>query len=302
MMDESLEPTMENNTISSSSTKNDSINGSYEVVMQRFEILRTNVSKIRRERPQILVAFGVGFLALMTSPPGLYLIRLLLRWIGNTLFSIVGVSIGLGLGLGLATHVYEKLEDWDRSGSSRVLPQPSQHAPVVAIQDEQTYASLMASAGYHTIKYAESSGLPLNCLRGQVINEQEDADIRYRFSKQPQPWTAVTAMQKIWPNMPASVQTSLGIAIEYLVRDYVASWYSMVDLGCHYFDVKKERDDKKEDQEKEETREVVQGDESGRHGRKMLFSLAKHRPLPFLDAYTNRVVSSLETWPVAWNT
>jgi len=256
------------------------------------------------------VAFA-AFLAIVTSPPGRILFRWSLRQLYWILGTIVGWALGVGIGLGLATHVHDQLEFWeeqqrkkkDVSGtaaatatttatsaasssaslfqSSRTtmglsvrLPRTASDVAAAVLEDEQTYHSLMVSAGYHTSRFGGGGGTELpttTAVRGQVLRPEQIPKNAYRFSRGGEiaQWRAVAAMAEFWPTLHPSVRGQLGKAIEYILRDFVGSWYWKMDSSLS---------DPFAAAEKEKNGEIQQPP------RRMMYSVERHRPIPFLDS------------------
>ena len=188
------------------------------------------------------------------------------------------------------------------------------------LEDGQTYQSLMSSAGYykpmfryatHTSSHASTStssttgGLLLASLRGQVIRQDQlPTQINYLFASlqlDVTQWTAVVAMKELWTDhIPFPVQVALGKSIEYIVRDFIAMWYSKADIGCLYSAIQEnQKNSSNSANENATTNSTINNNNAGTataqseqrsnttatdFTRVMLYSLAVHRPLPFVDA------------------
>ena len=120
-------------------------------------------------------------------------------------------------------------------------------------RDNSSYRSLMASAGYH---------VPKGILRGQIlrnISPSTAALYDYTPRKKGTPVEeaiekenkhgiysfpsivhgeggekGLATLQRNFTQLPLEVQAELGKFIDYLVRDYVTSWYCSVDDGVRY--------------------------------------------------------------------
>lgn len=244
--------------------------------------------------PQTCFTYTAIAVAAISSPPGLYL----LHWVLVLLRVVVGWTVGIGLGLGLASHVYDQVDAWHQSPNAdkdrlmsnlsnnshgrvhsrgtfrryRSFSRSTSNTTQPQQQDEQTYASLMASAGYLTIKYNNNtSELPLQYQRGQLIPTSEiPTSPRYSFTEGT---TAVNCLQTLFPHLPSSIHTSLGKAMELMLRDYVATWYSLVDLGCI------------NPAAAAPTSNTPSSSSSSTTPRTLLtHHLSIHRPIPFLDS------------------
>ena len=186
---------------------------------------------------------------------------------------VVGTSLGIGLGLGLAGHVYDVLSDaastsestvrapksrWDSFTSNSGPQQVTRDIRPPALDDDNSYHALMRSAGY----IVDSSS-----LRGQMINGPQARDamaandakrelMTIKSSSQPQRSNvqhqrismyqfdkgrkASSLMKQMWPNLSPLVNDGLAKLTEYVLRDYVSSWYSKVDENLVYTDPTKE--------------------------------------------------------------
>ena len=181
------------------------------------------------------------------------------------------------------------------------------------MEDENTYTSLMQSAGYDPVDRKQKF------LRGHVLR-REDAffTIRYPFlsgsnndnnnndnnnssnnnndSSNKPPFLesskALRIMQELWPVLPTPINEQLSLFMELIIRDYVASWYSRMDGGCLY----EEEAAKRQRLARQLADEAASGSEQGRQEttatapsspppppRAMIYQLAPYRPLPLLD-------------------
>ena len=193
----------------------------------------------------------------------------------------IGTTIGVGMGLGLATFVRDELE---RLSLTRTLNEIERHTHsdtnttpknprstygknikgTIAFQsgndDDNTYAELMASAGY---------SVPSGLLRGQILHstltekndntslsvkelekyrflpEKDKRNSIYKFpsavQEEDQESKGRVAFKRMWPNLPSEVQEELGVLVDYIVRDYIACWFSSVDESVAYEDEKERR-------------------------------------------------------------
>ena len=53
----------------------------------------------------------------------------------------------------------------------------------------------------------------------------------------------------MWPNLPTEIQMELGTLVDFILRDYVTSWYSFVDSGVQYKDARIQRTELKKEEE-----------------------------------------------------
>jgi PXA domain len=111
---------------------------------------------------------------------------------------------------------------------------------------------------------------------------------------------AVTCMNNMWPTLPNRINEELGRAIEYIVRDFIALWFCKCDMGCVYDDPEITLKEKKKKMAKAASRhqrnrqqqQQVSGDQqrlmmneySYYYNKRMLYSMATYRPLPFIDS------------------
>jgi hypothetical protein len=208
-----------------------------------------------------------------------------------------------------------------RGGSSSLQPQSSTTQMMMnhVLEDEQTYASLMMSAGYLHVKpntttttsnKMDKTHPPVLLLRGQVvrnpIDEQEEEEEEedhvsslmpwYRFvnTDKPQeqqhsrePRRAQQALQQFFPSLPHSLRNVLGTSIEYIIRDFVAMWYYKADNGCIYIDQMSTNNNTTTESASlapPDNNNNNNNDHPPKYPRRMMYTLATQRPIPFLDA------------------
>ena len=207
----------------------------FDTLQQTLDQYRQQIVQfIRQQDPTKLGAVVILILAVLTSPPG----RVLSKWVLYLLINIgkttIGVCLGVGLGLGLATHISDSLEQPptehqqhasilrpSASSLSQVAPRRLTSLGDDALQDEQTYSSLMQASGYDVARFRPYEKL----LRGQVLKKIPGR--RYTFDN-----FAVPVLDELFPNVHANVRSSLGKAMEFIVRDFVGCWYYKADAGC----------------------------------------------------------------------
>ena len=246
--------------------------------------------------------------------------ELLSRWIFYPAYTftltIVGTALGIGLGLGLATHVYDYLTDLahrDQKRSSLAeanaqLPRPSTPKGIglssknrgqsisSAWDDDTVYSSLMSSAGYDVSDHI---------LRAQIIKRSSPfLAMNYPFTDAPEThFKAVQMIREIMPHLAAPVSLQLGKFIEHIMRDYVSSWYSMVDGSVTYEDEARKRTRLAEATSSNEVKEYNNGTPRSQNNtptsdldgassepkqRIMLLSTTGHRPVPMMGSmYTS---------------
>jgi hypothetical protein len=302
-------------------------------------------------RHQALVPAAVGLLAITIVSPNT--VANWIIWpIYRVILQIIGITVGVGLGLGLATNVYDQLESWKEkhhqteqmhmngaplssikrsqsrgvgsSGGSGSLNAPHRSqfygnkqqsaGSSFQLQDEQTYESLMAAAGYstdnNTLHHHNLSGAASpsstsgdnKILRAHVLRSTSDFwKLNYPFTtvSSPSELTAVDRMRDLWPTLPSVINEQLGRWIEHILRDYIACWYNMVDAGCQYENAAQAQTDRQQN-EKEKKEKRTTSTESDKEtvaaaaataaqeqqqqpARKMVYSVALHRRIPFLD-------------------
>ena len=244
------------------------------------------------------LAGGVLAIVLGSNNFGRYLCRLGFEFC----LRVLSWAIGIALGVGWATHVYEQLDLWqarqteeDRKtasvsfSSNLESTKPLLHASssrlagsttaggsrgrIHTLEDEQTYASLMAAAGYKR----------RSVLRGQVIRKDQP----FWETQYPLVDGSVGAetMNEQWGStLPDCIQQSLSKWTEYIIRDFVASWYQSIDAGVK---VKLPLQEDDEDSEKTSSACSKTGNDEGvseRSSRAMVYTLAGHGGIPFLDS------------------
>ena len=160
---------------------------------------------------------------------------------------ILGTTLGVGFGLGLACHIYDSLDDThNRHGNSddeingkrrsTDVAAKIPASPYTISEDPNSYHSLMKSAGYQV----DNTTLRAQMVRGERAAVATDANGArsgqhnnalprpsiYKFNKGD---TAYTRMKSMWPNLAPVINESLAKLTEFVLRDYVASWYGKVD-------------------------------------------------------------------------
>lgn len=230
----------------------------------------------------------------------------------HLLLRTVGTALGVGFGLGFAAYVHETLEgmssaharekaeaaeEEERGGKERLGAAGARRGPLPAaavdaggaaaamrhhpgspakknwtMADENSYASLMLSAGYDVAD---------GTLRGQVLRHGPKPDpgapsltmtgydrrrlafrgrTLYHFVEDPK---GPRVMSRMWPNLPSAVNDALGLWVDHILRDFVALWYGSVDEGCVYEDEAEKRARlKREEEERKERRRLKQAERS----------------------------------------
>ena len=240
---------------------------------------------------------------------------LLSRWIVYPAYSftltIAGTTIGVGLGLGLATHVYDFLTDLskedvehssfsDNAQSPRstlgkgisIKQHPKKQGSASTWEDDTAYSSLMSSAGYDVSDHM---------LRAQIIKHNSKFCRKYYpFTDAPESeFKAVRIMNELMPHLPTPVSLQLGKFIEHIMRDYVSSWYSMVDANVSYENEANKRarlaiENTLKETEEQNNHTLKTSDDQPKeepHPRIMLLSTTGHRPVPMMGSmYTSLVL------------
>ena len=214
-------------------------------VMSLIPILASYVYVQMQQQQKYQSYYGLDFFGYLWSSTALGVTALTMS-IWHFSLRVVGISLGIGLGLGFAGHVYDVLADvkdndrgiysasktWNSTGDSPV-PNLPKDAIKSALEDTNSYHFLMRSAGYSvtngtlraqmvrgsqalTAVRANNAKRELKCSRVSV----------YNFNKGK---TASMRMKTMWPNLAPIVNESLAKLIEFVLRDYISSWYSKVD-------------------------------------------------------------------------
>lgn len=263
------------------------------------------------------LAVGAAAVLLILGP------RTILSILLNSAFQVFGVMLGVGLGLGLATHVSDVLTSaherstfraaasggaastttaaggaassqqhhpllqqiQQQSSSMSLLIRQKSAANALALEEPDSYASLMQSAGYSTATLTtpstagnvtttptSSSTTTTNnnnkstILRGQVLRSDDSYFTTcYRFREN----KALSLFHELFPVVPESVRGVLAQLVEYIMRDFVACWYYKIDPGCIYPPPKQPDD-------------VVSLPWQA-FPRRMVYQVGRHRRLPCLD-------------------
>lgn len=90
---------------------------------------------------------------------------------------------------------------------------------------DTSYAALMASAGYE---------VDPNWKRGQVVRDPLPKAYKFCDDRPVEEQYAIHCMRQEWPTLPVPIHKSLGMFMEFIMRDYVSTWYSMIDQGIKY--------------------------------------------------------------------
>ncbi|GKY90805.1 hypothetical protein MPSEU_000053300 [Mayamaea pseudoterrestris] len=162
----------------------------------------------------------------------------------------LGVTLGVGLGLGFAAHVYDALTLWkerdmemrrkndiegggmtSRASMSKSISNAKSSSLLrstfkdsqIAMNHEQTYDSLMRLAGYDTVRN--------HCLRGQVLRSNDsffthNSNYSYDGAK------PLNLLQTMYPMLPLAISRQLGMLMDYVLRDFCATWCCKLDVGC----------------------------------------------------------------------
>ena len=235
-------------------------------------------------------------------PGGVFVFYILLShplwlwtWITLFLSRIVAWTIGIALGAGWAMHVYEQLDlmvnrqrEQDKAVEPIFTPTPkarrsisnasatparpslisSPSSNLLNLEDEQTYASLMQAAGYPVDKI----------LRGQVCKAGDTFwQTNYPFEHGTR---ALQIMQALFPSLPECVRIELTKFMEHIMRDFVSSWYSLLDSTVSYQDERAKREAAAQQQQQSTTNSPGQPPQCSR---RMVHQMALHRKAPFME-------------------
>eukprot|EP00977_Amphora_coffeiformis_P008319 scaffold1879_cov178-Amphora_coffeaeformis.AAC.8 len=216
-------------------------------------------------------------------------------WITLFLSRIVAWAIGIALGAGWAMHVYEQLDlmasrqrEQDniaveqlltptpkaRRGISNVSVTParpilsaSPSSNLLSLEDEQTYTSLMQAAGYPVDKI----------LRGQVCKAGDAFwQTNYPFEHGTR---ALQLMQTLFPSLPECIRIELTKFMEHIMRDFVSSWYSLLDSSVSYQEERAKRAAAAAQQQST----TNTSEHPPQRSRRMVYQMAAHRKAPFME-------------------
>lgn len=198
--------------------------------------------------------------------------------------------------------------------STSLLRQPQQQQRWD--QDESPYVLFMTSAGYQVGANQPNRFYPTPrsgaLLRGQILRQGSnhmsggataDTDSSLSFLQQqqkvhrftdiqpPEQQYGVQVMEEEWPLLPAPIRLQLGRWIEHILRDYISSWYSMLDSGCEYQDerTKREKQQQAKQQQQQPTNATTENKDmssttsSKRENRVMVLSTTGLRPCPPIE-------------------
>ena len=149
-----------------------------------------------------------------------------------------------------------------------------------SLEDEQTFKSLMMSAGY----FRDTA------TRGQVVRADTAwlHEPNYGFDGNPNaPRHALRHLQEFWPTLPTSVLEKIALLVEYILRDFVGCWYKSVDDGCKYRDAAAQRNEARETNENASDAIDEAKTRPKLHARIMLYTLSTYRRSPFLTSLYN---------------
>jgi hypothetical protein len=255
---------------------------------------------------------------------GVLLLKLLYHlWIFS--LRVVGVAVGVGFGLGFAIHVRDTLERWTASTIAGKQTQPDEHGDSSKYTDSPSTApsfrpmssfssnsctirglssSKSRDSSYHNLMLDAGYIVPPT-LRGQVLKQpavvhDEPTNVtpndmyKNRGSQ---------VLADMFPSLPTQVTQEMGLLIDLIMRDYIASWYSSVDSSVPYTDptatienkhnndkeearrcttntTATDTHDKKKDSEYDKSSSTAN---SAQQHRTMLYSTNSSKPSPFMD-------------------
>jgi len=249
---------------------------------------------------------GTSLTALVDKFMPFKIIFFIMKMILNFFLSIIGTTIAIGLGIGFGAHIYEILDkhsydrakrqtqankqDFSNEKYKKSYPKSNYLSPTSENGDASYYA-LMARSGYPQ----PSKSL---LLRGQIrpINSLP-LEMDYNIVGV----RAATTMKQMWPNLPHEVSQEFGKLIDYLVRDYVVSWFGSVDGAIVYRNPANEKqkvdetidEDKTPGTEKENETSTEDGDDSNipqriaKPDRILTLSTSSYKAAPFLQMLTS---------------
>jgi hypothetical protein len=239
---------------------------------------------------------------------------------------VVGIAVGVGFGLGFAIHVRDTLEKWTASdGAAGKQTKQGEHGGSCTHMDSPTTAPSVRPMGsfssvscaarglsssksrdssYHSLMFDAGYIVPPT-LRGQVLKESATA-IHEPSNAPPNDWykkRGSQVMADMFPSLPIQVTQEIGLLIDFIIRDYIASWYSSVDSSVpytnstttiksdNYIDIEETRScttntAAADTQERKTDSEYDKSSSSNlaRQHRTMLYSTNCLKPSPFMDA------------------
>jgi hypothetical protein len=246
---------------------------------------------------------------------GVLLLKLVYHlWIFS--MRVVGVAVGVGFGLGFAIHVRDTLEKWTASTSAGKQTQPDEHGgsstntnspsaapsfrPIGSFSSGSCTARGLSSSksrdsSYHSLMLDAGYIVPPT-LRGQVLkqpaivhDEPTNATPNDMYKNR-----GSQVMADMFPSLPNQVTQEMGLLIDLIMRDYIASWYSSVDSSVPYTsnnnDIEEARrcttnttaadtHDTKRDSENDKS----STSNSAQQHRTMIYSTNGSKPSPFMD-------------------
>ncbi len=227
------------------------------------------------------------------------------------------------------------------SGASMSNSQSSNpHLSVKNSASSNTYSALMAAAGYdvHTLAgnaaaYINPNATKVMHQRGQILRNVDDSTKEsFSFVKDPLSRKSIyrnatptilntngnanshgsyrskglTMFQRLFPRLPHIVQKELGELIDFVTRDYVISWYHIVDDAVGYENEKLRRErlqsisgptlDRDDDANHNETntKESNVSNHSSRNANNlMILSTTPTRTIPFLEIFYTALTTLL---------
>ncbi len=96
------------------------------------------------------------------------------------------------------------------------------------------------SSLYHfpTVKNINISSNANDAKDGASVSDNTNTNTNTNINNENNNSKGKVTFQKMWPNLPLDVQAELGTLIDYIVRDYITSWYCYVDSGVQYENAK----------------------------------------------------------------
>lgn len=205
----------------------------------------------------------------MRSEPTLGLILAkLLAYLCTIALRIIGIAIGIGLGLGFAIHVRDALEklseEQAKQHETKKEPILSRHNSVSSSSSTMLQARSLGtsakttgrdSSSYHSLMMDAGYSVP-TVLRGQVRTTNNTIIINNNNnhtglnSGRNNCNRGAQVMKEMFPSLPIDVSNEIGQLVDLIMRDYVASWFSTVDISVPYTDPAKQTREKKHKRKK----------------------------------------------------
>ena len=245
----------------------------------------------------------------MRSEPTLGLILAkLLACLCTIALRIIGIAIGIGLGLGFAIHVRDVLEklseEQAKQKETKKEPILSRHNSVISSSSTSTTLQARSlgtttttpatgrdSSSYHSLMMDAGYSVP-TVVRGQVRATNSTTttnNTNYHtgnHSGRNNCNRGAQVMKEMFPSLPIDVSNEIGQLVDLIMRDYVASWFSTVDVSVPYTDPAKqlnqptEENSNNENEQKQDENETC---DNSLKRRTMIYTTSDARTAPFMD-------------------